>query len=630
MIAPITRAASLVYQRAFGNADDAADAGNGHRAAYLLITAYFLIGIFGRFPWKADEPYSFAIVWNILVRGEWLVPYVAGDPFLEKPPLMYWLGALFAKALPALPPHESSRLAVVACLVLTVGALRWGALTLYRERCVRQWAGEASSTLSAWRLTALALLAGMPGLAEHAHKFTADLGQLAGAALAVAALASASARYAPNPEAHVAGRVLRNGLLFGVGTGIALLSKGLLLAGIAGLALAACVAALPRFRRVAVGFIAAAALGALPFALPWPLLLYCEDPYLFSQWFWVNNIGRFAGFTALGGHDNPFANRLLSLVALGAPATVLMMIALWRGMSPLSGLGRRVRRLCLHRPAYTAVGLFVVSGLATLLSSASMRDIYLLPIMPALALATLPMAVRWQYRRRWPAVLVDLTVGLLLTVIIATWLSLEYNGQPGLLYRLWPGLDRRLPVPFTSNTGCLGLLAPVVVILAWWRVIRGRREGRIFLHWAAGLATLWCVALLLLLPWLDAARSYRETFSPLRSLTGQCACLATDGLGESELGMLHYVAGLRGVRIYAGWSGDGDGVTLNPAADACDWLLVQDSRACPQRIVADGWREIWRGHRPADHNGFVLYRRHDHSTGFQMPSPNALSRHEHG
>lgn len=30
----------------------------------LLFAAYFRVGIFGRFPWKADERYSFGIAWE--------------------------------------------------------------------------------------------------------------------------------------------------------------------------------------------------------------------------------------------------------------------------------------------------------------------------------------------------------------------------------------------------------------------------------------------------------------------------------------------------------------------------------------------------------------------------------------
>jgi 4-amino-4-deoxy-L-arabinose transferase-like glycosyltransferase len=613
-------------------------------AAYLLFAAYFLIGIFGRFPWKADEPYSFSIVWNIILQGEWLVPYVAGDPFLEKPPLMFWLGALFAKALPAAAAYESSRLAVVLCIAVTVGSLLWAAAHLHRELAQeRQYRVSAPSTLAAWRLNALALLVGTLGLAEHVHKFTADLGQMAGATLALAALAAGTAPRAAPREIQSA--PLLPGILFGAGTGIAFLSKGLLVAGIAGLSLLCCLAVLPAFRRRGgVGFSLAALLAALPFAVPWPLALYLREPELFMQWFWVNNVGRFAGFTELGGHHNPLSNRLLSLMAGGAPLSFLLLAGL--AAAAVRGKAgrcrRRLYRLLRRRPAYGSVTIFLAVGLVTLLSSASMRDIYLLPLYPAMALAALPIlnrhcpkAQKSEARnadiQRYGALraptaqnpkrngtdrhlrimrgVINALCAALLALILITWFQLSRYGEPRLLRLLWPKVAGVFPMSFTLQTSWLMQGAAAGLIVLWRRVIRAVYGNRVLMSWSAGLAMLWGTAFLLLMPWFDAARSYRDTFHSLTPLVSQEHCLATDGLGESELGLLHYVTGRAGTRIYAGWSGEGDGVTLNGASLRCNLRLVQDSLKNPGKKHPADWHEIWRGHRPADGNGFILYRR---------------------
>ncbi|WP_213992213.1 hypothetical protein [Sodalis sp. dw_96] len=650
-------------------------------ATYLLFAAYFLIGIFGRFPWKADEPYSFSIVWNILRQGEWLVPYVAGDPFLEKPPLMFWLGALFAKAWPGTAAYESSRLAVVLCISVTVGSLLWAAACLHRERQRgRRCPLPLMPTRAVWQLSALALLVGTLGLAEHVHKFTADLGQMAGAALALAALAAGIARCAvpveSTPLSLPPGKVPGNntaggaapvestplslppGIAFGAGTGIAFLSKGLLVAGIAGLSLMCCLALLPAFRRRGgLRFALAALLAALPFALPWPLALYLREPELFMQWFWVNNVGRFAGFTELGGHDNPLSNRLLSLMAGGAPLSFLLLAGLaGAAVRTVSGRCRRQRlyRLLHRRPAYAAVLIFLTVGLGTLISSASMRGIYLLPLYPAMALAALPLVVR-RHRRgtefgvrlmRWVGIersglgrtvlqwstggrtamersaprrteprcaalcrIINALCVALLALILITWHQLSRHGEPLLLRMLWPGVGRVFPQFFMLQTHWLLQGAAVALVVLWWRVIRARNEVRLLMSWSAGLAMLWVTAFLLLMPWFDAARSYRTTFQALTPLVIQGNCLSTDGLGESELGLLHYVTGRAGTRIYAGWSGEGDGVTFNDSSLRCNLRLVQDSLKNPGKNLPPDWREIWRGHRPADANGFILYRR---------------------
>lgn len=591
--------------------------------AYLLFAAYFLIGVFGRFPWKADEPYSFGIVWNMLSQGQWLVPHVGGDPFLEKPPLMFWLGALCAKALPGMVPYESSRLAVVLCIAVTAGSLLWAASALHGERFYRRRSPSDGPSLPDWRLSALALLVGTLGLAEHVHKFTADLGQMAGASLALAALAVATARrhepaFSSAPplrqERGAPGKPspLATGLLFGAGTGVAFLSKGLLVAGIAGLAWLISLVMLADFRRRAgLMFSLAGLLAALPFVLLWPLALYRHAPDLFDQWFWVNNVGRFAGFTALGGHDNPLGDRLLAVMTGGAPVSWLLLAALVRLV--FDG-GLRLRRrywaaLLRRYPGYATVLIFLLVGLVALVSSAAMRDIYLLPLYPAMVLAALPAA---ELIERLGCLGRRVLAGfftLLLLLVLTTWASLCHSGAPVVLQWFWPRVDRIFPVPFSLPASGVTVVAALAVMLLWRRIVRDRNAGGVLITWSCGLATLWCSAFLLLMPWFDAARSYQRVFADLAPQVKQGNCLATDGLGESELGLLHYVTGRAGQRIYAGWSGEGDGRTLNPASIGCDWLLVHDDRRDPQKHPSASWHEVWRGNRPADDNGFILYRR---------------------
>ena len=56
-------------------------------------------GLLGRDPWKPDEAYSFGLVYHILQSGDWVIPTLAQEPFMEKPPLFYLTAALFAAPL---------------------------------------------------------------------------------------------------------------------------------------------------------------------------------------------------------------------------------------------------------------------------------------------------------------------------------------------------------------------------------------------------------------------------------------------------------------------------------------------------------------------------------------------------
>ena len=78
----------------------------------LLVVAYLLPGLIGHDPWKQDETYVFSIIHHILQGGDWVVPRMAGEPFMEKPPLYYWVAALLARAFsPWLPLYDGARLA---------------------------------------------------------------------------------------------------------------------------------------------------------------------------------------------------------------------------------------------------------------------------------------------------------------------------------------------------------------------------------------------------------------------------------------------------------------------------------------------------------------------------------------
>ena len=59
----------------------------------VLVVAYLVPGLVGHDPWKADEPYTFGVVYHMLRSGDWIVPTQNGLPFFHKPPLFFWLTA---------------------------------------------------------------------------------------------------------------------------------------------------------------------------------------------------------------------------------------------------------------------------------------------------------------------------------------------------------------------------------------------------------------------------------------------------------------------------------------------------------------------------------------------------------
>src|SRR5215471_1180472 len=68
-------------------------------ALVVLVAAWILFGLVGHDPWKPDEAHNFGVVLELLRSHDWVVPTLAGEPWLEKPPLFYVVAATFAAAL---------------------------------------------------------------------------------------------------------------------------------------------------------------------------------------------------------------------------------------------------------------------------------------------------------------------------------------------------------------------------------------------------------------------------------------------------------------------------------------------------------------------------------------------------
>ncbi|MCC8190347.1 MAG: UDP phosphate-alpha-4-amino-4-deoxy-L- arabinose arabinosyl transferase, partial [Planctomycetes bacterium] len=87
-----------------------------------LALIWIIPGLLGHEPWKPDEGYTIGMVMHIVESGDWVVPMLAGEPFMEKPPLFYGTAALLARAFSPwfLPVHQAMALAAALYMALTV------------------------------------------------------------------------------------------------------------------------------------------------------------------------------------------------------------------------------------------------------------------------------------------------------------------------------------------------------------------------------------------------------------------------------------------------------------------------------------------------------------------------------
>jgi 4-amino-4-deoxy-L-arabinose transferase-like glycosyltransferase len=457
-------------------------------ALCVLVLGWLLPGLIGHDPWKPDEAYTFGLVYHIRETGDWLVPTLAGEPFVEKPPLFFWTAALLTFPFGWLMPmHDAARLATAFYVVLTLIFVALTARRLY--------GGSA-----AW--CAALLLGASLGYVQHAHQLLTDNALLAGIAVGIYGLAR------------------RSGWILGTGAGIAFLSKGLLGPGLLALTAVALIAfrdwrdSWREWPRALAAF--------APWALIWPWLLYRHSPELFHEWFWVNNFGRFTGEAGLGGVLD-HAHYAKALLWFAAPAWPLAAWTLWR---------YRLRSAALQLPLAAFVVMFFVLSTAS-----SARTLYGLPLLLPLALlavAGLEIAPRWLARSLellglWTSAIVGVALWIAWIAFAAGWRPQALEAQaPGFVPHLDPAM----------------LIAALALSALWLYALR--LQPKLPVRWLAGVMLVWGLAMTLWLPWLDYAKSYRGVIDAMQSVRMQRpGCVATRSLTEPQRAMFHYHAGIR-------------------------------------------------------------------------------------
>ncbi|HZN85569.1 MAG TPA: hypothetical protein VFB53_02175 [Burkholderiales bacterium] len=458
----------------------------------LLALAFVLPGLAGHDPWKAFDALGIEIAHQMHLTGDWLVPRVAGEPWLDDPPLYHWLALAFGKLLGwALPFHAAARLASGLCVL----AALW---LLYRT------AGAA----------ALLLLVGSVGLMVHAHEALPEL----------AALAASCAAYAVLARAHR--RPLAMGAAFGAALGLAFLALGPLVPATLAAAVLAAHAACPawRTRRAAPFLLAALAAGTL-IAASWPALLAQRSPELLGAWWSL------ATHTRGGALEN-----LRYFAVTGSwfawPAWPLAAWALW------------TRRRAWREPRLFVPAAAFALGFAALAVAGPAQDVSLIALLAPLALLG---AQGVAALRRGAAAALDwfgaMTFTFFGALIWLGYLALQTGWPPKIQHNFLktaPG--------FESQFAPLAFLFALALLLGWLYVAfyTSPSPMRGVTRWAAGITLLWGSFAMLWLPWADYQKSYRAVALQLKTKVPPIAgCIAAQNLGSPQRAALSYHAGIR-------------------------------------------------------------------------------------
>lgn len=523
----------------------------------LLCIAWLLPGLFGREPLKPDETVIADIVRHILSGDGWLIPQVAGLPFVERAPLFYWIAAVFAAGGQwlGLEIHEAARLGSTVLTALGLWAVGLTGRTLIGRRHGR---------------SAVLILIGCLGLLLPGHTLAADT-----AVMAAWSLGLLSIVYAGHEP-------IRGGVALGLSIAMAGLA-GSFLEPILLLALACIAHRFPLWRSCRYrGTLLLAMVISLPLLLAWPLALGHADPVAFNDWWQHHALGWFGGMADVQ-FIHPFGYYLKLLPWFAWPAWPLAAATLWMQRD-------RLNQAKFQMP-------LAASGIALLALALadSERAGAALILLPPLALIG---AVGLDVLRRGASAFLNwfgvMTFGLLAVFMWTVGIAMKFSQPAPFAARI-----RELNPGFTPDLPWYVMLFAVTFTAIWlWVVSRRRPMGRqAVTNWAAGITLCWGLFMAFGTDWINRYNGYRHFSQELAQvLPRDGSCVASENLGHSQRAVLHYYIGLVTV------------VGNENTGHVCPWLLRQvraDDTPAP-----DGWQRLWSGGRAGDNTErYQLFRK---------------------
>ncbi|HQI80705.1 MAG TPA: glycosyltransferase family 39 protein [Deltaproteobacteria bacterium] len=429
------------------------DTGSGSLKIFclVLIIGLSLVGIFDHSLWTPDEPRVAEIAREMSLSGDYLIPHLSKEPFLEHPPLYYALVGLSYRLF-GTRNEGAGRMPSVLFGLSTLLITYVSTKMLYSGKTA---------------LIATLVLAGTAEFLVIHHKIIVDTALCF--FISAAMMSFILAYMKKSPKGYLA---------FWSALALSFLTKGLVgvaipLSGVTLFLLWQ--RDLSEIRRMRV--IPGVALLACA-AVLWGVTLYQRGGSDFLHTFYVyNQFGRFfsiSGYT--GGHERPWYYYFLSIFTDSAPWSLLV-------LASIPGFRNR------HTPCRFMVS-WLLGGFILLSLSSTKRGIYFLPMYPALsviiaqAFADLPERVgRW-----WEQWVLLITAGAVVLAGLA---------MPFIPVRF----GRAVPV------GPLVVYLFVLAVFCWW-FLRNRAVLPVVLLWCITVL-FWSP---IIIPVVDREKSYREFY----------------------------------------------------------------------------------------------------------------------
>jgi len=540
----------VLYDPGFDSAQPADNTNVMAALTVAICAAWILPGLVGHDPWKPDEVSTFGLVYHVLQGGSWIVPMLAGEPFIEDPPLFVLTAAVLSTITsPLLAPHDGARLAAGFYVALTFA---------FTAAAGRELHGHGRG----W--VATLLLLGSLGLLVRGHLMIAETALLAGFAIGIYGLT------------RCLRRPLAGGLWLGTGAGLGFMAKGLLAPGVLGLAGITLLVGCRAWRtRASLGAYAIALIAAIPWLSIWPILLYHESLALFREWLWIGNFDRWLGAADLGLYA-PALHYLSILPWYAWPSLPLVLWVLW---------GTRVSGF--RRPAIELPSILFLVSFAALSLATDASEVYAMPMLIPLALLATP-AVDNLRRGASNALYWFGVMGFTFFAFIFWfyWFGLDL-GTPQRLSRHL----HKLQPDYEAQVRWFPVLVAVAFSAAWILLLLRlkRSRERPVIVWAAGITLLWALAANLFIVYVDTGKSYRSVITSLtKALPRNYDCISSRALGDPLRAMLHYYSGILTYREEI------------PARNRSCALLLQQGIRGNAPEMPPGWRKLWEGTRPRE------------------------------
>ncbi|HBA83492.1 MAG TPA: hypothetical protein DCZ95_05290 [Verrucomicrobia bacterium] len=539
-----------------------------------LALAVCWVGIFDRDLWTPDEPRDAAVALAMAQSGNYVVPLLAEEPFIEKPPMYFAVAGLAAK--------------LTGGLLGNVGAIRmttalWGLGVLWMTYLLGRRLVDRTTGLMA-----VLLLATMEGFVENMHWIRVDASLAFFVAAAVWCFAEMFLAdrpwYAVPAGLFTAGAFLSKGVIGPLFVGM----------GWLGFALPCWLAQWREQRRVRL-YIAPHLAALLAFAVGagiWMILLrVVGGKALWDEWFWDNHVGRLTGTSTALGHLHPGEPwyYLQTLAMYSMPWLPLLLLGFWRFEKEARAGGLAT----LWKNPGLPLVLWGVGSLVMLSISVTKRDIYLLPAFPAFALLC-AMMVRGK-QPRWIGGFYAFWMGLCAVALFAAALA-----------PLWSSfLPAGVRAHFPSSLLHFGLrhLAVAAIFVAAVFLIWAKNRWSAPIRWIAVTALVYIAVFAVPGKAIDEAKSMGAAYKAFvdRIPVERRERAAAWGFSETTRGGLYFYAGASFQRIHEmerldailkGNDPEFDSVIIDREKDL-DALLKR-----PYRILAEGHPGSGKRKRP--------------------------------